>query len=42
MDRQYLGFTTVDTKSQRTKLRKDSKKSIDTVFAVDIANKLNE
>lgn len=42
MDRQYLGFTTVYTKSQRTKLRKDSKKSIDTVFAVDIANKLNE
>ena len=42
IDRKYLGFTTVDTKSQRTKLRKDSKKFIDTVFAVDIANKLNE
>ena len=42
IDRQYLGFTTVDTKNQRTKLRKDSKKFIDTVFAVDIANKLNE
>lgn len=42
IDRRYLGFTTVDTKSQRTKLRKDSKKFIDTVFAVDIANKLNE
>ena len=26
IDRQYLGSTTVDTKSQRTKLRKDSKK----------------
>ncbi len=42
IDRQYLGFTTVDTKKQRTKLRKDSKTFIDTVFAVDIANKLDE
>lgn len=32
IDRQYLGFTTVDTKNQRTKLRKDSKKFIDTVL----------
>ena len=39
IDRQYLGFTTVDTKSQRTKLRKDSKKFIDIVFALDILTK---
>lgn len=42
IDRQYLGFAKVESKSQRTKLRKESKKFIDTVFAVDIANKLNE
>ena len=42
IDRRYLGFETVESKSQRTKLRKDSKKFIDTIFAVDIANKLNE
>lgn len=42
IDRQFLGFTKVESKSQRTKLRKESKKFIDTVFAVDIANKLNE
>lgn len=42
IDRRYLGFTKVDSKSQRTKLRKDSKKFIENVFAADIANQLNE
>lgn len=42
IDRQYLGFAEVDTKSQRTKLRKDSKKFIDNIFAIGIAEKLKE
>lgn len=42
IDRQYLGFAEVTTKSQRTKLRKDSKKFIDSIFATDIAVKLKE
>lgn len=32
IDPQYLGFTNIETKSQRTKLRKDSKKFIDGTF----------
>lgn len=42
IDRQYLGFAEVGTKSQRTKLRKDSKKFMDGVFAIDIAEKVKE
>lgn len=42
IDRQYLGFAEVKTKSQRTKLRKDSKKFIDGIFAIDIAEKLKK
>ena len=42
IDRQYLGFADVETKSQRTKLRKDSKKFIDSIFAIDITEKLKE
>lgn len=37
---QYLGFTNIETKSQRTKLRKDSKKFIDGTFALDVENRL--
>ena len=33
IDPKYLGFTNIETKSQRTKLRKDSKKFIDGIFA---------
>ena len=36
IDPQYLGFTNIETKSQRTKLRKDSKKFIDGSFALDV------
>ena len=42
IDPQYLGFTNIETKSQRTKLRKDSKKFIDGTFALDIENRLKE
>lgn len=42
IDRQYLGFADVATKSQLTKLRKDSKKFIDSIFAIDIEEKLKE
>ncbi len=42
IDRQYLGFTKIETRKQRTELRKKSKKFIDSVFATDIVNKLNE
>ena len=36
IDPQYLGFKNIETKSQRTKLRKDSKKFIDGSFALDV------
>ena len=42
IDPQFLGFTNIETKSQRTKLRKKSKKFIDCVLAADIAEKFNE
>lgn len=42
IDPKHLGFADVDTKSQRTKLRKDSKKFIDGIFAIDIQDKLKE
>ena len=42
IDPQYLGFTNIETKSQRTKLRKDSKKFIDGSFALDVENRLKE
>lgn len=42
IDRQYLGFSEVTTKSQRTKLRKDSKKFIYGTFFNDITIKLKE
>ena len=42
IDPQYLGFTNIETKSQRTKLRKDSKKFIDGTFALDVENRLKE
>lgn len=42
IDPKYLGFTDIATKSQRTKLRKDSKKFIDGTFALDIENRLKE
>ena len=41
IDPQYLGFINIETKSQRTKLRKDSKKFIDGTFALDVENRLN-
>lgn len=40
IDPKHLGFTDISTKSQRTKLRKESKKFIDGTFAVDIENRL--
>lgn len=42
IDPQYLGFTNIETKSQRTKLRKDSKKFIDGSFALDVETRLKE
>ncbi len=42
IDRQYLGFAEVETKKQRSQLRKDSKKFIDGTFAADISEKLKE
>lgn len=42
IDPKYIGFTDVATKSQRTKLRKDSKKFIDSIFVIDIEAKLKE
>lgn len=42
IDPQHLGFTNIETKSQRTKLRKDSKKFIDGIFALDVENRLKE
>lgn len=42
IDSKHLGFTDIATKSQRTKLRKDSKKFIDNIFAIDIETKLKE
>lgn len=42
IDRQFLGFSEVTTKSQRTKLRKDSKRFIDSIFSNDIIVKLKE
>lgn len=42
IDPHYLGFTNIETKSQRTKLRKDSKKFIDGIFALDVENRLKE
>lgn len=42
IDRHYLGFSDVTTKSQRTKLRKDSKKFIYGTFSNDITAKLKE
>lgn len=40
IDPKYLGFADITTKSQRTKLRKESKKFIDGSFAVDIEDRL--
>ena len=42
IDPQYLGFINIETKSQRTKLRKDSKKFIDGSFALDVENRIKE
>lgn len=42
INRQYLGFSEVTTKRQRTKLRKDSKKFIYGTFLNDITVKLKE
>lgn len=42
IDPQYLGFTNIETKSQRTKLRKGSKKFIDSIFAIDVKKRLKE
>lgn len=42
IDPQYFGFTNIETKSQRTKLRKDSKKFIDGSFALDVENRIKE
>ncbi len=42
IDPQYLGFTDIATKNQRTKLRKESKKFIDSTFALDIESRLKE
>ena len=42
IDPQYLGFTNIETKNQRTKLRKDSKKFIDGSFALDVETRLKE
>ncbi len=42
IDRQYLGFAEVESKKQRSQLRKDSKKFIDGTFAADISEKLKE
>ena len=42
IDPKFLGFTDIATKSQRTKLRKDSKKFIDGTFVLDIENRLKE
>ena len=42
IDRQYLGFTEVETKRQRTNLRKSSKKFVDRVLSADIKKKLKE
>ncbi len=42
IDPQYLGFKNIETKSQRTKLRKDSKKFIDGSFALDVENRIKE
>lgn len=42
IDPKHLGFTDIATKSQRTKLRKDSKKFIDGTFAFDMKNRLKE
>lgn len=42
IDSQYLGFTNIETKNQRTKLRKDSKKFIEGSFSLDVENRLKE
>lgn len=42
IDPKYFGFTDIATKSQRTKLRKDSKKFIDSIFVLDVENRLKE
>lgn len=42
IDPKHLGFADITTKSQRTKLRKESKKFIDGSFAVDIEDRLRE
>lgn len=42
MDFKHLGFSDIATSSQRTKLRKASKKFTDGVLAIDIENKLKE
>lgn len=42
IDRHYWGFTEIATKSQRAKLRKDSKKFIEGKFAADIRHNLEE
>lgn len=42
IDPKYLDFTDISTKSQQTKLRKDSKKFIDGTLVLDIENRLKE
>lgn len=42
IDPKYLGFTDLATKRQRTKLRKDSKKFLDSIFEIDFEAKLKE
>ena len=42
IDPGFLGFTNIATESQRTKLRKDSKKFVDSTFALDVNNRLKE
>lgn len=42
IDRQFLGFAEVTSKKQRTQLRKESKKFIETTFASDIVSKIKD
>lgn len=42
IDPGFLGFDSISTKKERTKLRKESKKFIDGVFALSLENKLDE
>lgn len=42
IDRKYLGYTEVATKSKRTKLRKDSKKFIYDIFSNDLTENIKQ